>query len=162
MADDYHRFYGDRYHYYNQEYVFDDAILDCDRPEFLMYYGTPEGKHLAGFMFLTTRPDESGPEVGGPLSRWHYHVWTRPHCLLGGMLSVAVPEQSGRCARGLRTHRSPEMLHLWLFEHPQGRFATTMHLRQEQIRELLVPEIRRKLEAEAGRPPSLGHVLPDR
>ena len=35
---------NDRRHYVNEEYVLDDVILDPERPEFLMYYDTPDGK----------------------------------------------------------------------------------------------------------------------
>lgn len=65
-----------------------------------------------------------GPQVGGPLTLWHYHVWFRPKCLRGGLLSTG--EGRNGCRDGEPSHRSPEMLHLWFLDHPMGRFATTM------------------------------------
>jgi len=140
-ADGYRLLHGDKRHYYNEAHLFDDAILDPDRPEFLMYYGTPRGQKLAGLMFYTRRPREQGPQIGGPLTRWHFHVWAEPNCLARGLLSVATARRgvdgSGECERGVPMHRSPEMLHVWLLEHPEGPFSTTMWLRAEQLRSLI-------------------------
>ncbi|MEE2663656.1 MAG: hypothetical protein VX681_06025 [Myxococcota bacterium] len=140
-ADGYRLLHGDKRHYYNEDHIFDDAILDPDRPEFLMYYGTPRGQKLAGLMFYTRRPGEPGPQIGGPLTRWHFHVWAEPNCLVGGLLSVATATRGvggdGDCERGAPEHRSPEMLHVWLLEHPEGPFATSMWLRPEQLRSLI-------------------------
>ena len=136
-ADGYRLLHGDKRHYYNEEYVFDDAILDPERPEFLMYYGTPDGQKLAGLMFYARRGAERGPQIGGPLTRWHYHVWSKPNCLLRGLLSVETADASGRCERGEPRHRSPEMLHVWFLELPEGPFATSMWLRPAQLRSLI-------------------------
>jgi len=132
LADGYHLLAGDRRHYVRDEYIFDDAELDCDRPEFLMYYGTPKGKMLAGLMFYVSRPDRRGPQVGGPNTLWHYHIWSRAKCLVDGLLLVSEA-QKGRCARGEPRYRSPEMMHIWFLDHPEGRFATTMWLDREQL-----------------------------
>lgn len=117
---------GDRRHYVNEAYLFDDAVLDCTRPEFLMYYGTPRGKLLAGVMFYAPAADRRGPQIGGPLTLWHYHIWFRPKCLRDGLL-ITGEGRSG-CRDGKASHRSPEMLHVWFVDHPQGPFATTMSL----------------------------------
>jgi hypothetical protein len=50
LADGYRLMKGDLRHYVNEAFLFDDALLDCERPEYLMYYGTPQGKLLAGAM----------------------------------------------------------------------------------------------------------------
>jgi len=114
-------------HWANEQYVFDDVLLDPDRPEFLMYYQTPRGWALAGLMFLVDAPRARGPQVGGPLTIWHYHVWAAGRCVLGGLLIVDMP-QDGACSQGERQFRSPEMLHVWLIDHPQGPFGTAMGL----------------------------------
>ena len=137
LADGYRIMFGDREHYANWEFVRDGRVLDPDRPEFLMYYGTPQGKKLAGFMFLSDTPEGPGPQVGGPLSIWHWHTWTRIGCLREGLLSIGVADKQGRCGRGVPTHRSPEMLHLWLIDHRDGPFATNMSIKPMEIRELL-------------------------
>lgn len=136
-ADGYRLLHGDKRHYYNEDYVFDDRLLDPDRPEFLMFYGTPEGQKLAGMMFYARSPTERGPQIGGPLTRWHYHVWASPNCLIAGLLSVASADPNGHCERGEPASRSPEMLHVWLMEHPRGSFATSMWLRPPQLRLLM-------------------------
>ena len=137
IQDGYKLLHGDKRHYYNEKFIFDDAILDPERPEFLMYYGTPEGQKLAGMMFYTRKPEERGPEIGGPLTLWHYHVWSTPNCLLRGMLSIDGADADGRCARGEPFHRSPEMIHVWLLDHPGGPFSTSMWLAPEQLRALI-------------------------
>jgi len=152
MADGFRLLYGDRRHYYNESFVFDDALLDPERPEFLMYYGTPEGQKLAGYMFYARRPDERGPQFGGPLTVWHYHVWTQTMCLLRGLLSVGEADEDGRCVRGVPTHRSPEMIHVWFFDHPGGRYATSMHLDPQQLAALIERDRQRADRAVRGRP----------
>jgi hypothetical protein len=123
--------HGDKRHYYKREYVFDDALLDCDRPEFLMYYGTPQGKLLAGFMFYVNAPGDRGPQFAGNDSLWHYHIWKRAKCLLHGLIAVGEADDDGKCKEGIVTHRSPEMLHVWLLDLPTGSFSTSMMVSPE-------------------------------
>jgi len=143
MADGFHLMHGDRRHYFNVEYVFDGVELDPERPEFLMYYGTPSGQKLAGLMFYVATPEGRGEQFGGPLTVWHYHVWSSPNCLLGGLLSVATADANGACERGEPRNRSPEMLHVWFLDHPEGPFATSMWLEPEQLRALVERDERR-------------------
>jgi hypothetical protein len=136
LRDGFRLMANDRRHYYNEEFVFDDAILDCERPEFLMYYGTPRGKQLVGLMFYAREPLQRGPQIGGPETIWHYHVWNEPNCLLRGMLNLGRADK-GRCERGSPSFRSPEMLHIWFLDHPQGRFATSMWVKPELVRAMM-------------------------
>jgi hypothetical protein len=118
----------DRHHYRNDEFMLDDHVLDPDRPEVLMYYATPpDGEHrLAGFMFYARSREARGPQIGGPLTIWHYHSWMRPQCVVGGLaVNWSV---DGKCKRGVPSHFSGEMMHVWLIDHPEGRFATPMYL----------------------------------
>lgn len=134
LADGWERMEGrertrDPYHYRNKEYMLDDRILDPDRPEFLMYYPKPDGTHgLAGFMFITRSLDERGPQFAGRLSIWHYHVWARAQCVERDVVALDFAKRDGSCLRGEPRHRSPEMLHTWLIDHPKGPFATSMIL----------------------------------
>src|SRR5262249_39751785 len=128
--------FEDTVHCTNKAFVADDHLLDPERPEFLMYYDTPKGKRLAGYMYLVRTPEERGPQVGGPLTVWHYHVWRAPLCLLHGLLVVGKPEQEGRCASGIPARRSPEMLHVWFLDHPKGPFSTDMLLTPDAIKQL--------------------------
>ena len=129
----YRLLFGDKRHYVKPAHVFDDAVLDCDKPEFLMYYDTPEGKALAGLMFYAEAPKARGAQVGGPLTVWHYHVWAPTQCMQGEMLLVGTADEQGRCKKGVAMHRSPEMLHLWLTDRPNGPFTTSMYLPDEEI-----------------------------
>src|SRR5262249_31186813 len=123
-------------HYVNEEYVFDDAILDPERPEFLMFYDTPEGKKFTGYMFLINNTLARGPQIGGPLTLWHYHIFSDDLCFEGGLIIVAQPE-NGKCARGAPQRRSPEMLHVWLIDHPDGPFSPQMIFPSDTLRSAL-------------------------
>jgi len=114
-------------HYVNKKYLWDDAVLDPERPEFLMYYDTPEGKKFTGYMFMLNKPLAQGPQIGGPLTLWHYHIFSDDLCFERGVLPVALPE-NGKCKRAVPQRRSPEMLHVWLIDHPGGQFSTQMML----------------------------------
>ena len=128
LGDGYELMFGDDKHYANRAYITDDRLLDPERPEFVIYYDTPSGKRLAGLMYLTRKRDERGPQIGGPLTVWHYHIFHHTTCLLKGLLAVARPGDGGVCAEGIPGQRSPEMLHVWLLGHPEGTFATNMEL----------------------------------
>jgi hypothetical protein len=135
VLDGFERISQDPLHFPNKEYLLDDNVLDPERPEFLMFYNTPKGKRLAGFMFLGRKARVEGPQVGGPLTRWHYHVWAEPLCLLNGVYKVGEP-QNGQCEEGLLRSRSAEMLHVWLVDHPDGPFSAQMQMRRSVYQEL--------------------------
>lgn len=118
----------DTVHYVNTANVIDDRLLDTDHPEFLIYYDTASGFKLGGFMFLARHPQERGPQIAGPLTVWHYHIWGEHKCMLRGLVVMDEPDENGRCEHGLPAPRSPEMIHVWLVDHPAGRFATDMGL----------------------------------
>jgi uncharacterized membrane protein len=119
--------WGDREHYVKREFVFDDKILDPDRPEFLMYRQTPRGNLLVGIMFFTRTLEERGPQPGGSLAAWHFHPWgTRGYCAEKGILPIGRPDSLGHCAQGEHVTRSAEMLHVWFVDHPLGPFADAM------------------------------------
>jgi len=116
--------------------VFDKAFLDCDKPEYLMYYDTPTGKTLAGVMFVTQNLLDEGPQFGGSATRWHYHYWAMPRCMKRGVVAIGAATL-GECEEGELSFRSPEMLHVWLFDHPGGRFSAMMHLSDDDLQELI-------------------------
>jgi uncharacterized membrane protein len=119
--------WGDREHYVKREFIFDDTILDPDRPEFLMYRQTPRGNLLVGFMFFTRTLEERGPRPGGSLAAWHYHPWgRRGYCAEKGVLPLSRPDAQGQCTQGEYVTRSAEMLHVWFVDHPLGPFADAM------------------------------------
>jgi len=133
----YELMFGDKRHYAKREHLFDDAVLDCDRPEFLMYYDTPIGKGLAGLMFYADTPRGFGPQIGGPLTIWHYHVWAPIQCMEREMLLVGTAGEDGRCAEGVAMHRSPEMIHVWFIDRRNGPFTSSMFLDDEEIARLM-------------------------
>jgi hypothetical protein len=134
--DGFELMFGDKIHYAQLENIRDDRILDPEKPEFLLYYDTAAGKKLAGVMFLVREPRERGPQIGGPLTVWHYHFWVRERCLLDGLLLVADRRFDGTCPAGEPTDRSPEMIHVWFLDHPEGPFATRMSLPPKVLRQL--------------------------
>jgi len=126
-ADGFELQWSDTEHYVKREFVFDDKILDPDRPEFLMFRKSPSGDLLLGFMFFTRSLEEHGPQPGGSLAPWHYHPWNgRGYCAEGGILPVSRPDERGRCAQGMQVSRSAEMLHVWFVDHPLGPYADAM------------------------------------
>lgn len=134
LADGFHRMRElDRLHYVNDAHLRDGRMLDPERPEFLMYYDTSAGKKLAGFMFLANTLYASGPQIGGALTVWHYHIWDRTMCWSAG---VPLATATGSCVEGVPADRSPEMIHVWFIEHPEGTFATTMRLTDDLIDQL--------------------------
>lgn len=130
-ADGYFPQWGDRAHWANREFLFDDRILDPTRPEFLMFEDSPSGKILVGFMFFTRTLEESGPTPGGSLAQWHYHPWPgRGYCAERELLVVSRPDDNGHCAAGVRVNRSAEMLHVYFVDHPMGPFTDVMQFPQ--------------------------------
>jgi hypothetical protein len=132
----------DAYHYRNNEFMLDDHVLDPDRPEVLMYYPTPPDaqERLAGVMFYARSREARGPQIGGPLTVWHFHSWLRSQCVVDG-LSVNW-SVGGECQRGVPSQYSGEMMHVWLVDHPEGVFASPMYLPTD----LLMRGLERRLE----------------
>jgi hypothetical protein len=131
LGDGYEQMYGDPVHFVNKEYVFDGETLNPDKPEVLMYYKTEEGDILMGVMFIAV--GQRGLQAAGPLTKWHFHI-DRGMCYERGVMPIGRYEEGGSCAAGFPNTRSPEMLHVWLFDHPDGRFATRMGLSEEQLK----------------------------
>jgi hypothetical protein len=118
------------HHHRNHAYLLDDRVLDCDRPEYLMYHPGADGtKELVGFMFFARTPTERGPQIGGPLTVWHFHKWSIAQCMVDGIIDVGWA-LDGRCEKGVPSHRSAEMLHVWLIDRPNGPFSTSMRMNE--------------------------------
>lgn len=136
LLDGFELMFEDQNHYFHRDHITDGRVLDPERPEFLIYYDTGTSRRLAGLMFLVGEPGQEGPQIGGPATLWHFHVWSRPLCLWRDLLVSGWADEGRECVDGTASHRSPEMLHLWFFDHHQGRFATGMDLEPWQIRTL--------------------------
>lgn len=130
---------SDNRHHRNDAYVLDSIQLDPARPEYLMYYPDPnrEGEQaLTGFMFLAESRKARGHQFAGPLAIWHYHKYANARCWAGrGLLSMGMADDNGRCSTGsVPLHRSPEMVHVWLLDHPRGPFSSGMTLPKSVLR----------------------------
>lgn len=123
-----------RTHYPNLEYMFDGVMLDPERPEWLVYHDTPNGKMLMALMFFTNELEEVGPTPGGPLALWHYHPYQVVRCAVKELWTIGKANNQGECAEGQPVTRTPEMLHVWFIDHPLGRF-TEMKIVGEYDRE---------------------------
>lgn len=125
-ADGYHIGHpGERIHYVHDAYMVDDGVLVPDAPEFLVVFESKAGERLlAGFMYMLPGFGDHGPQIGGPLTVWHYHIMDL-HCWDRGLV-VARPGADGACARGVASRRTPEMLHVWFFDRTHGPFASDM------------------------------------
>jgi hypothetical protein len=55
-------------------------------------------------------------------------------CYERGVLPIGGIDEEGSCETGFTNIRSPEMLHVWFFDHVDGKFATTMGLSEEQLK----------------------------
>ena len=131
IQDGYSLMPTDPLHYVNMEYVLDDRVADPERPEILMYYGTTKGFRLAGIMFLMNELNKNGPQIGGPLTVWHYHMSDRPYCFVNKLVIVSFTDPDGHCAEGEPQYVGPEMMHVWFVDHQSGPFGTEMALSRE-------------------------------
>lgn len=127
--DGFSEMYGDRIHFVNKRFLYDTDLITPERPEFLMFYQTQYGPMLMGVMYVA---ETKGPQIGGPLTLWHYHI-ERDICYERGILPIGQYDKNGHCAKGISRDKSPEMMHVWFFNHPEGRFATRMRLTEEQF-----------------------------
>jgi hypothetical protein len=121
----------DEFHLVNQAHLDDGTELDPTRPEFVVI--DPDAGTVLGAMFLWPA-DEHGPQFGGPATVWHYHDARSGgdnfRCWDGFLpFPGDYDATSDQCQRGVRRDRSPEMLHVWAIDHPQGPFATRMPTR---------------------------------
>ena len=132
-------------HFVNFRHSLDDRLADPDAPEYLMYYPTDDGPLLVGMMFMVRRLGERGPQFGGANTVWHYHAYEKPACIERMQISSAIDAPDGPvCERGkLAGFKSPEMMHVWFVDHPQGPFATSMQL----TRSVLAGGVRADLKA---------------
>lgn len=134
----------EKLHYLNDAYLLDDRLLDPDHPEVLMYAGPDGARELVAFMFMARTRTEWGPQIGGPLSVWHYHVYARIQCAIKGMVPRGFVDDPRDCKerQAEAVHRSPEMMHVWLIPRQGGPFATDMGLDESGLSKLI--EARRK------------------
>jgi len=106
----------DRFHWVKADLLHDGKVADPGAIESLIYtdaVGTPT---LTGAMYIAEGTGH-GPQVGGPLTMWHFHRYEPRLCTVAVSFPVGPVAADGSCARGTPARRSPEMLHVWFDDH---------------------------------------------
>ena len=119
-------------HYFNPAYMNDADVLNPEHVQSLIYFNGKRGAVLIGAMYMMPRAYDPGPQIGGPLTVWHQHS----DICFDNITGVAVAfvhssdfdstDKSGSCPRGSTLKVTPQMLHVWLVDNPDGPFASTM------------------------------------
>ncbi len=123
---------GEIVHYVNRSYMVPSDVLDPQHVQSLIYYNGKQGPVLIGAMYIMPNRAMDGPQIGGPLTEWHQHA----NICFDNVTAIAVAfvhsvdndgnEKSGSCPRGSTNKTTPQMLHVWLIDNPEGPFASTM------------------------------------
>ena len=118
-------------HYVNPAYMVPADVLDPQHIQSLIYYNGKQGTVLIGAMYIMPNRAMDGPQIGGPLTQWHQHS----NICFDDTTGIAVAfvhsgvdtnDKSGSCPRGSTNKTTPQMLHVWLIDNPEGPFASTM------------------------------------
>ena len=108
-------------HYGNPKYMHDGRLLDPTRPEDLVYANTRNGIVLLGAMYMTEKLGQTGPEIAGPLVRWHTHAGI---CFGSGGGIAGIVSPFGTCPAGSINVLTPAMLHVWTVDgNPTGAYG---------------------------------------
>lgn len=119
-------------HYVNATYFTDADILRPDHVQSLIYYNSTHGPVLIGAMYIMPNLATPGPEIGGSLTVWHKHDNLCFDRTTGVIVAFAhdssgnTTDKSGACPAGSSNRSTPEMLHVWLIENPDGPFGSDM------------------------------------
>jgi hypothetical protein len=110
-------------HYVNPAYMTAADILNPTHVQSLIYVNTTRGPVLAGAMYIMPRVGMPGPEIGGPLTNWHHH----DNLCFSNQLGIVVAlTNGGTCPAGSTNRVTPDMLHVWLIDNPNGPFDSNM------------------------------------
>ena len=109
-------------HWVNLRRLNDDTVLEPGEPEFVMY--DPKTGEFTGVMFVMPW-GKRGPQFGGPLSVWHYHEM-EPLCWDGQLPLISLSPGDPACRDLPVREGSPEMLHVWFTDTPDGPMASFM------------------------------------
>ena len=136
-------FYWPKYtgnHNINDEFWRDNRTLDPERPEFLIYRENNSNNSanmtgsdmLLGVMYMVNTVEKDGEQIGGPLTKWHYHTSANKNCYYNGF--PRGKREVENCPERYISNSSPEMMHIWFVDHPEGVFATKMTVPEGAIR----------------------------
>jgi len=95
-------------HYENPDLLQDRYVLDPNHPQALVYLHGRTGTRLVGVMYIMPDQAETGPDIGGELTRWHVHPG---QCLTPDGLPAAATGPG--CPPGTFLGPGPQMLHVW-------------------------------------------------
>lgn len=112
---------GASVHYSNPAYKDDVHVLDPTQPQTLVYANTAHGPVLLGAMYEMPKPGEAGPDIGGSITRWHFHTgvcFSPLKPLVAGFVSPF-----GTCPSGAINVVTPAMMHVWIVDIPGGPFS---------------------------------------
>jgi hypothetical protein len=111
-------------HYVNFAYANDDAFLDPNKPESLVYQVSGDRRTLVAAMFAASGMSLTDPALvdwGGPLMQWHVH---KDLCWSAADVVVGVTDPAGNCAPGSFNARGDiPMVHVWIAPNECGPFA---------------------------------------
>ncbi len=111
-------------HFLNMNYTVADISagqpINPANPGALVYFRMPNGKMmLLGEMFIA--PVGKGTCLGGGLTVWHSHSNL---CFKNGTQQVAGnTDAQGNCPVGTTNHDTADMMHVWVFDNPDGPLA---------------------------------------
>ncbi len=97
----------------------DGRVLDPDRPETLVYAISGGEATLLGVVFVMEKAGIAAPEPGGPITRWHAHNI----CLTLLPPGFGIVSPFGNCPALSINLTTPEMMHVWVVDNPDGAFA---------------------------------------
>ncbi len=95
-------------HLKNPAYQKDGLILKPSKPELLVYATDGENQQLLGVAYTMERAGDPGPQIGGPLTRWHSHNI----CFTLLPPSFGLVSPFGTCPLGAVAVTLPEMMHV--------------------------------------------------
>jgi hypothetical protein len=112
-------------HYVNPAYLVTGDTLNPEHPESLIYGNSAKGPILLAAMYIAHRIGQAGPDIGGPLTLWHAHS----NLCFSAKTNIidAFTDAAGNCPAGSFNSGTPEMLHVWVVDNPNGPFSTDMN-----------------------------------
>ena len=119
-------------HYIKRAYLTDGDILKPQHVQSLIYYNGAHGPILIGAMYLMPAWGTPGPQIGGALTTWHHHdglcVDTQTNLVVAAQGSAFFDRDnwSRSCPPGTKKWDTPDMLHVWLIDNPNGPFDSDM------------------------------------
>jgi hypothetical protein len=119
-------------HFVNRAYFTDADVLKPEHVQSLIYYNSSSGPVLIGAMYIMPRLGLPGPQIGGPLTNWHHHddlCFDNRTNIVVAFVGDSFFDRAGMsrsCPPGSSKKKTPEMLHVWVIDNPNGPFDSDM------------------------------------